>query len=87
MMAIAEMRPNNHIRIAGLGVSWPEGYAWIYKEKLDEVGLCAKVVECKKSKKEYVAYSHRPFKKSEADEMLSLLLDGDRDEMGQKEKG
>ena len=86
MMAIAEMRPNNHIRIAGLGVSWPEGYSWIYKEKLDEVGLCAKVIECRKSKKEYVAYSHRPFTKSEADLVLSLLLDGETDEMGEEEQ-
>ena len=70
--------PNPHIRIAGLGVDWPKGFAWTYKEKLYEIGFCSKVIS--NNNKEYVAYSHRDFTKGEADDVLNYLLDRANDE-------
>jgi hypothetical protein len=58
------------IKIAGIGCSWDFSYALLYKDKLCEVGYCAKILYVKEA--HHVAYCYREFTSSEAE---SLIID------------
>lgn len=58
----------NDIKFAGIAMSWTKEYAQSYLRKLFEMGYNAKCLE-----DSIVAYSHKPFSKSEAIESFTAL--------------
>jgi hypothetical protein len=63
----------SHIKFAGIASKWNFDYAKAYAEKLLEMGMYSKPIEVAGTF--LVAYSHKPFLRSEVQETLTQLIE------------
>ena len=63
---------SNPIKIAGLGANWTKEYAVLFKNKLNELGFHARVVN--ESDRFLVLYCYRDFDIEEGEKILSQYL-------------